>query len=407
MKTRLVFAFLAILLASCAPAIMPVPTQTSIAPMPTYTPAPQGPTFTPTVEVIPVTVTPSPLPTQPTIPILTPDATQVQHWKEYQAELAKVYLSFDPDHPEGFDPEAYETAICEWDILGQSGQEMYIWADCISADGLDLRTNPAVIYLELDGTIRKVNIQRFKYNLDRTLTYDLHLFPIDVQEKLCLYYFFGIVPQCNDIVSNYTPHMGPFEYPPSRESVLILHLEYRRKSHADGPPLVVLSATPIPEFTPVIATVMPIQTPISIITPDAVQVERWKEYQTELIKAVLSGYDPASYDFALCEWDILGRSSQEVYVWAYCAIHGGAGASRPSVIYLKTDGSIRNVRVAEYTGSSFDLGLFPADVQEKRGLYTGNSLFNGRIREMINHIDYRETHPDEPPLVVLSATSMP
>ena len=151
------------------------------------------------------------------------------------------------------------------------------------------------------------------------------------------------------------------------------------------------------------ATPMPTLVPPPIFTPDAIQVERWQEYQTELAKDLLRGYGPDAYKDALCEWDILGRSGQEVYVWAYCAIREGAGGSRPAVIYLEADGTIRNVRVAGYKGPYFDLDLFPAEVQEKRGLYTGYSRFNGRIREMVNHIDYREIHPEEPPLVVLSA----
>jgi len=154
---------------------------------------------------------------------------------------------------------------------------------------------------------------------------------------------------------------------------------------------------------------LPTQPPPPIFTPDAIQVERWREYQMELAKALLSGYSPALgydpdlYKSALCEWDILGRSGQEVYVWAFCAALGGEeNGSFPTVIYLEADGSIRNMSVAGYKGSSFNLELFPADVREKCGLYTGDSLFNGRIKEMINHIDYRKTHPEEPPMSVLS-----
>ncbi|MEW6713139.1 MAG: hypothetical protein AB1403_25185, partial [Candidatus Riflebacteria bacterium] len=152
-----------------------------------------------------------------------------------------------------------------------------------------------------------------------------------------------------------------------------------------------------------LSTPPPTQPPVPILTPDAIQVERWQEYQTELIKAVLSGYDPVFYQYALCEWDILGRSGQEVYVWAYCATIGGGSGSFPTVIYLETDGTIRSVRVAGYNGPFFDLELFPADVQKKCSLYTGNSLFYGRLKEMINHLHYRREHPKEPPLVVLSA----
>jgi len=157
----------------------------------------------------------------------------------------------------------------------------------------------------------------------------------------------------------------------------------------------------------ILSTPYPTQPPPPIFTPDAIQVERWKEYQTELIKVVLSGYDSALYEYALCEWDILGRSPQEVYVWAYCATPGGGSGSFPTAIYLEADGAIRNVRVAGYKGPFFDLELFPADVQEKCGLYTGDSRFNGRVNEMKNHLHYRREHPEEPPLIVLSATPMP
>mgnify|MGYP000973853259 FL=1 len=149
----------------------------------------------------------------------------------------------------------------------------------------------------------------------------------------------------------------------------------------------------------------PTQKPLPIFTPDAILVERWTECQTELAKIVLSGYGSVS-KYALCEWDILGRSGQEVYVWAFC-IERGANGSHPAVIYLEKDGAIRDVRIARYKGDSFDLSIFPEYVQEKCDLYLGYSLFDGRIKEMIEHVHYRETHPEIPPLVVLSAISMP
>jgi len=227
--------------------------------MPTATLPP--PTFTPTASS---TSTPEATATQtqsiaPT-PIITPDAIQVERWKEYQAKLAKVVLSFDPDHPEGYDPEAYKDALCEWDILGQSGLEMYVWATCASTDGLRHPMNPAVIYLEPDESIREVdNVRAGIDRRNQLAVYDLHLFPINVQEKLCLYYFQGIVPQCGSIIPDYVP----LDYGQTRESVLRLHLYYRidhleygkghleyKEGHPEEPPLIILSAmptaTPIP-----------------------------------------------------------------------------------------------------------------------------------------------------------------
>jgi hypothetical protein len=250
MKTKIILAFLVITLAACTPtqpntmdiqntavAIVQTGVALTQTALPTATFSP--PTFTPTAlptSLPPATATA----TQPIFPIhiiLTPDAIQVERWKEYQAELAKVVLSFDPDHPEGYDPETYKDALCEWDILGQSGQEMYVWAECASTDDLRHPKNPAVIYLKPDGSIREVDIARAGMDRRNQLAvYDLHLFPINVQEKLCLYYFQGIVPQCASIIPDYVPHLG--QQP--REGILTSHREYR-EGHAEEPPLVVLS----------------------------------------------------------------------------------------------------------------------------------------------------------------------
>jgi hypothetical protein len=171
---------------------------------------------------------------------------------------------------------------------------------------------------------------------------------------------------------------------------------------------------PLPTVTPtatvvvILPTPPPTQPPVPILTPGAIQVERWKEYQTELIKAVLSGYDPALYKYALCEWDILGRSGQEVYVWAWCATRGGGGGKRPAVIHLDTNGAIQKVTVPainNLTWVSQIQAMFPEDVREKLDLYYFNvCVYCGRPEELRIHLNYRETHPEEPPLVVLLAT---
>lgn len=171
-----------------------------------------------------------------------------------------------------------------------------------------------------------------------------------------------------------------------------------------GTPEVVPSMTPSP---------MPTQPAIIFITPDTIQVERWKEYQAELAKAITcdSGHDCPNYEYALCEWDILGRSNQEVYVWAQC-IGPNASGRKPAIVYLDADGSIQKVRVAGYKGLFFDLELFPLDVQEKITLYYSSSCtYCGRPEELRVHLQYRQTHPEVPPLIILSAmptaTSIP
>jgi len=150
----------------------------------------------------------------------------------------------------------------------------------------------------------------------------------------------------------------------------------------------------------------PTESPLLLLTPDAIQVERWKEYQAELAKLVLSdsGAEFPFYKDALCEWDILGQVGQELYVWAVCSSLGSLG-EKPAVIYLEADGSIRDVKVV-FHGSTWDSRireLFPADVQEKIYSYASLSPFSGRPLDMREHLGYRLKHPEEPPLVVLSA----
>ncbi len=138
-----------------------------------------------------------------------------------------------------------------------------------------------------------------------------------------------------------------------------------------------------------------------MITPDPIQVERWKEYETALAKSFLSYLPPKE---VLCEWEILGRSAQEVYVWAVCeGPTGSSSVSTASVIHLEADGSIQNVETLGLDlNYSSGILMFPADVQEKFDYY-----HFGRVEKMSEHLDWRRIHPEEPPLIVLSVTPMP
>jgi len=175
--------------------------------------------------------------------------------------------------------------------------------------------------------------------------------------------------------------------------------------------------TPSPEFTPITPTVMPTQAFVPVMTPDAYQVEHWQEYQTELAKMVLADDDRGVLyehpELALCEWDILGRSGQEVYTWTECISHAEVRDARPAVILLNRDGSIQKVEVP-YHGSAFNLNvqrLFPADVREKLDAYLqsyyNRSVLSGKVFELEAHLTWRQEHPDEPPLVVLSVMPTP
>lgn len=177
------------------------------------------------------------------------------------------------------------------------------------------------------------------------------------------------------------------------------------------------TATLVPLTPTLTVTLTPTEPIPPILTPDAYQVEHWQEYQTELAKVLLSGYSPALgfapdlYKHALCEWDILGRSGQEVYVWVLCAIQSGGSGSLPALIHLDADGSVQNVEVPEINNSTWDSQIrrmFPADVREKIALYYSSpSPYMGRREVLRLHLHDRQTHPDEPPLVVLSASPTP
>jgi hypothetical protein len=167
----------------------------------------------------------------------------------------------------------------------------------------------------------------------------------------------------------------------------------------------VVSSTPIPTstFPPVAVTPSPLPTEpiIPMITPDPIQVERWKEYQTELAKSLLSFLPPED---VLCEWEILGRSEQEVYVWVICgALGGGHGAASSAVIHLNADGTVQSV---EKPGSgskriSNILKMFPSEIEE----IILNNLMS--YRQLSDHLEWRQEHSEEPPLIVLSATPTP
>jgi len=219
MKTKILIVITAILLVACTSAqSVPAVSETEIyntaiaivqtnaaltqTALPSITPPP--PTVTPTATV--VVIPPTPPPTQPPIPILTPDAIQVERWREYQKELAMAVFSFTLPHKPSRDhnPEEYQDALCEWDILGRMDREVYVWTVCHAIDDLESGTSPAVIYLEPDGSIREVYTPEVGMDRDdQYYIFDLHLFPVDVQEKLCRYYFLGFVPQCHSIIPNY------------------------------------------------------------------------------------------------------------------------------------------------------------------------------------------------------------
>jgi len=202
---RYVWIIIFVFLVACGQQPAALPTD---LPTPTAT---SSPTPFPTLTPIPVTVTPSPLPTQPTIPFITPDPIQVEKWKEYEDALGMQLLP--PNSLRG-------KVLCEWEILGRSDKEVYVWAFCQSPPysknlKASIASIPAVIYLQTDGTIQSVNIP----GSGTAYASDIRkLFPADIQEKI-----FSHSIDTNRMEA---------------------HINWRRED--PEPPLVILSATPTP-----------------------------------------------------------------------------------------------------------------------------------------------------------------
>lgn len=136
----------------------------------------------------------------------------------------------------------------------------------------------------------------------------------------------------------------------------------------------------------------------NIIAPTSVDTPRWKIYEKALVTATVRGSD------GLCEWQILGQSDRQVYVWAKCQRTGSikTALSVPAVIYLAENGDISKVAIPgegeDWSKSVRD--LFPPDIQ--------NRIF-GHERFDLADLDHIQTriNNDNPPLIAVLGTPMP
>jgi hypothetical protein len=78
-------------------------------------------------------------------------------------------------------------------------------------------------------------------------------------------------------------------------------------------------------------------------------------------------------------------------------------AEMPSVIYVGTDGTVQSVEVPRGgTHYASDIReMFPTAAQER---YFGKLI---PFQELTDHLRWRREHPEELPLIVLSATPTP
>ncbi|MFO7943537.1 MAG: hypothetical protein R6U51_04465 [Anaerolineales bacterium] len=145
-------------------------------------------------------------------------------------------------------------------------------------------------------------------------------------------------------------------------------------------------------------------TPLSpTVEPTAPGGTPWKRVQCALASALLS--PPGQKSRGICEWQILGKSDAEVYLWAMCQAAGepeGPAVSAPVVIRLDQSGRIVGVDVprdGELYGPDVR-ELFPSSIQEV--------IFSHNIDTdaMWAHIQKRHKTP-QPPLVVQEKTPSP
>lgn len=112
----------------------------------------------------------------PTIPPpwIAPTPTSLPRWRQYELALSQAVLKSD-------------TGLCEWEIWGQSGKEVYVWAFCLDTQGIGpaAGTGPAVIYLGENGQIEKVTIPRDGVVYGKDIQ---SLFPPEVRTKVYVGY---------------------------------------------------------------------------------------------------------------------------------------------------------------------------------------------------------------------------
>ena len=334
--------------------------QTVAVPIETPVPTVALPTLIPTSTLVPITITPSPMPTQPVVPLITPNPVEVARWQEYEDALAKAFFG------SYFQPEE---VVCEWEILGRSEQEVYVYAYCagIYSASPSQASIPAVIHIRTDGSVINAEIPGAGSSYGPDIR---RMFPPEAQERIFI--------QPNE-------YIGSDAY--WRAIERSDRLRWRR-GHPDDPPWIILKALPIPPTPPV----------IPLIVPDKDQARRWSEYESALADAFYKSYEPEKP--TICEWEILGQAENQMYVWAICSKWGGGSPFEGlAIIRIEDDGARLSAETMGIGGFGFPSQIremFPPEVQER---YFGGLI---HFQELVDHLRWRQSHPEasEPPLIV-------
>ena len=182
--------------------------------------------------------------------------------------------------------------------------------------------------------------------------------------------------------------------------------------------LIPASPTPVPPtaspttiLLPIFVTpsAQPTQPVIPVtITPNPAQMERWKKYEEAMAKAMFrTTFIPGEF---LCEWEILGQVDREVYIYAVCMSISSIEstglpfhAEMPLTVHLEADEAIQRVEIPG-GGSNY-----ASDIREMFPPYARDRYFNRLIsfQTLTDHLKWRRTHPEEPPLIVFSSIPTP
>jgi hypothetical protein len=140
------------------------------------------------------------------IPTMVP--TPLPRWIEYERALARTFFYY----PAGI----IGHGICEWEVLGHSGQEIYVDAMCINLSNAygSIMRSPAVILMGSNGDIESIKTPQPGNQYGEDVR---KLFPEEVQQRLA----------------------NPDYSADWRD-----HLDIRRNK--GGQPLIVLLCTPMP-----------------------------------------------------------------------------------------------------------------------------------------------------------------
>jgi len=136
-------------------------------------------------------------------------------------------------------------------------------------------------------------------------------------------------------------------------------------------PFLIILACTLTTISPVDTSQPPVGATETVEVPS---LPRWMGYEQTLSAVLLAGTGEEGF----CEWDILGHTDTDVYVWALCQVRSsgdGAASMSPAVIYLSADGRIDRVAMPRESSYLDDIkSLFPSDLQ---ACAMDNACFDG------------------------------